>query len=170
MLTTESRIDLIGRYTAKMKLKTDNKTLIQTIAVIFHNIPEGIAVGALLSSFVSSGNSENLRNAFSASLGISIQNIPEGSIISVPAYKQGNSKIKSFVLGAVSGVVEFISAVITLAISEKIYFLLPCLMSFSAGTMIHVATKSDIKAVNNVKSNISFVFGFLLMMILDNII
>ncbi len=172
VIRIEDKYEQLGKGAEKIRYKTDKNNLIQTMAIILHNIPEGVAVGAILSSYQSSGNISDLYNAFTLSLGISVQNIPEGSVISVPAYSQGNGKHKSFVLGCFSGLVEFAGALITLAISEKLYFAIPLLMSFSSGTMLSVVINHVITQCftdrSRFRGNIYFLSGFLTMMILDN--
>lgn len=152
----------------KSKIKRTTKLV---LAVTIHNIPEGMAVGALFAACLS----ENMHIAFMTSLtlalGIAIQNIPEGAIISMPLHSEGKSKAKSFFIGVLSGVVEPIAALITLSISHIIETLLPYVLSFAAGTMIYVVVEElipEFKEGNHSKVGvISFALGFVVMMILD---
>lgn len=137
------------------------------LSVTIHNIPEGMAVGIIFASYLS--GLVSLGNAFLLSIGIGIQNIPEGSIISIPSYKDNNSKLKSFLLGFYSAVFELLGALVTLLFTGFISNLMPYFLSFAAGTMIYV-TISELIPESTHKSNINslgFIFGFLLMMILD---
>ncbi len=109
--------------------------------------------------------------AFALSLGIAIQNFPEGAIISLPLKGSGNGKFKSFIYGVLSGIVEPIAAVITIMLTALIVPLMPYLLSFAAGAMLYVVVEELIpEASEGTHSNagtIGFAFGFILMMSLD---
>jgi ZIP family zinc transporter len=109
-------------------------------AVTLHNIPEGMAVGVALAAALSNNSGITLASAFALSIGIAIQNFPEGAIISMPLKEEGISKNKSFLLGALSGIVEPIFALIAFFICVYISSILPFLLSFASGAMIAVAT------------------------------
>lgn len=147
------------------------KTTMLVFAVALHNIPEGMAVGLVLAGAYY-GNAEiSMTSALILSLGIAIQNLPEGAIISMPLKSEGLSKPKSFLYGVLSGIVEPIFGLITILLTELITPVLPYLLSFAAGAMIYVVVEELIpESQTGEHSNlatISFVVGFILMMILD---
>ena len=140
-------------------------------AVTLHNIPEGMAVGVIVAGVLS--GDVGLLGALSLSVGISLQNLPEGAIISMPL-KEKVGKSKAFFMGTMSGIVEPIFACITLVITSVITFLLPYLLSFAAGSMFHVVVDELIPTSSkNDKTRItviSFSIGFVVMMVLDNLL
>ena len=147
------------------------KTTMLVLAVTLHNIPEGMAVGVTFAGVLAENTTITMAGAFALSIGIAIQNFPEGAIISMPLKEQGNSKGRSFVYGVLSGVVEPIGAVITILLTGLILPLLPYLLAFAAGAMIYVVVEELIpEAQTGEHSNISTIgvaAGFVLMMILD---
>ena len=147
------------------------KTTMLVLAVTLHNIPEGMAVGVTFAGVLAENAMITMTGAFALSIGIAIQNFPEGAIISMPLKEQGNSKGKSFVYGVLSGIVEPIGAMITILLTGMILPLLPYLLAFAAGAMIHVVVEELIpEAQVGEHSNISTIgvaAGFVLMMILD---
>ena len=142
-----------------------------TFAVTLHNIPEGMAVGVTFAGVLSENTMMTLTGAFALSVGIAIQNFPEGAIISMPLKSQGLSRKRAFFYGAMSGIVEPIAALITILLTGLVVPLLPYLLSFAAGAMIYVVVEELIpEAQAGEHSNISTVgvaVGFVLMMILD---
>ena len=140
-------------------------------AVTLHNIPEGMAVGVIVAGVLS--GDVGLLGALSLSVGISLQNLPEGAIISMPL-KEKVGKSKAFFMGTMSGIVEPIFACITLVITSVITFLLPYLLSFAAGSMFYVVVDELIPTSSkNDKTRItviSFSIGFVVMMVLDNLL
>lgn len=140
-------------------------------SVTLHNIPEGMAVGAVLAGFYTSNTSISLMAALSLVIGIAIQNFPEGAIISLPIYENTKSKLKSFTYGVVSGVVEPLAALLMFFLVNYLSSLLPYFLSFAAGAMIYVVVEELIPESQNGKhsnlATISLMFGFVLMMILD---
>lgn len=152
----------------KSKLK---KTTMMVLAVTLHNIPEGMAVGVSFAGVLAKNSGITLAGAFALAIGIAIQNVPEGAIISMPLKSEGMSKGKSFLYGTLSGIVEPIGAFITLALTGLIEVTLPYLLSFAAGAMIYVVVEELIpESQNGEHSNIGtigFAIGFLIMMILD---
>lgn len=143
------------------------KGKIMPLAVVLHNVPEGMAVGVALASGLSTGA---LTSSFTLSIGIAIQNIPEGAIISMPMYSHTGNKHKCFALGVLSGVVEPIFAIITVYLAGLISPLMPYLMSFAAGSMIYVCVKELMPSYDEdsgIAPVFSFVIGFLIMLILD---
>lgn len=141
------------------------------LAVTLHNIPEGMAVGVMFAGLAQGGVSLTLAGAFALSLGIAIQNFPEGAIISMPLRSTGMSAGRSFACGALSGIVEPLAAVITIALSAYLAPALPILLSFAAGAMIYVVVEELIpESAAGSHSNIgtiAFAIGFALMMMLD---
>ncbi len=144
------------------------KDKIMPLAVVIHNIPEGMAVGV---GFASSLLDNSLiAPAFALSIGIAIQNIPEGAIISMPLYSKQKNKHKCFLNGFMSGVVEPIFAILTVFAVGLISSIMPYLMSFAAGCMIYVCVKElipSIKCDDGMGALISFVLGFSVMLALD---
>ncbi len=141
------------------------------LAVTLHNIPEGMAVGVVYAGFLTGNAGISAMGALALSIGIAIQNFPEGAIISMPLKAAGMKKSKAFLNGAASGIVEPIGALLTIAASSFIVPALPYLLSFAAGAMIYVVVEELIPEMSAGKhSNIGTVFfavGFSLMMILD---
>lgn len=148
-----------------------NRTTMMVLAVTLHNIPEGMAVGVMYAGFLAGNTQITAASALALSIGIAIQNFPEGEIISMPLKDEGVSKGKAFLGGVLSGVVEPIGAVLTILISQRIIPLLPYLLSFAAGAMLYVVVEELIPEMSQGKhSNIGAVFfavGFSLMMVLD---
>lgn len=147
------------------------KTTMLVLAVTLHNIPEGMAVGVVFAGMLAQNSLITLAGAFALSIGIAIQNFPEGAIISMPLKEEGMSKGKAFVLGMLSGIVEPIAAVITLLITNLVVPVLPYILAFAAGAMIYVVVEELIpEAQNGEHTNIGTIgcaIGFVLMMILD---
>ena len=141
------------------------------LAVTLHNLPEGMAVGVIYAGFLSGNTQITAASALALSIGIAIQNFPEGAIISLPLRAEGESKWKAFGCGVLSGVVEPIGAVLTLLMAQLIVPALPYLLSFAAGAMMYVVVEELIPEMSQGKhSNLGTVFfavGFTLMMVLD---
>lgn len=141
------------------------------LAVTLHNIPEGMAVGAVIAGAIQGNSGITLAAATALAIGMAIQNIPEGAIISLPLRADGVSRRKSFGYGALSGVVEPISAAIMILLFEHISPTLPYLLAFSAGAMLYVVVEELIPETQRGEhSNIgtvAFAIGFIIMMILD---
>ncbi|MBE6984385.1 MAG: ZIP family metal transporter [Ruminococcaceae bacterium] len=147
------------------------KSTMLVFAVALHNIPEGMAVGVVYAG-LASGNSElSIAGALALSIGIAIQNFPEGAIISMPLKAEGVGKGKAFLLGVASGVVEPLAAILTILAAELVLPILPYLLSFAAGAMVYVVVEELIpESAQGKHSNlgtITFAIGFCLMMILD---
>lgn len=147
------------------------KTTMMILAVVLHNIPEGMAVGVLYAGILNGSTSITLSGALSLSIGIAIQNFPEGAIISMPLKANGESKTKAFVNGVLSGIVEPIAGGVTILLSSVIVPLLPYLLSFAAGAMIYVVVEELIPSMSEGEhsntATILFMIGFVLMMVLD---
>ena len=147
------------------------KTTMLVLAVTLHNIPEGMAVGVTFAGVLTENTAMTLAGAFALSVGIAIQNYPEGAIISMPLKSQGLSRTRAFAYGALSGIVEPAAAFVTILLTGLVVPLLPYLLAFAAGAMIYVVVEELIpEAQTGAHSNISTVgvaLGFVLMMILD---
>lgn len=147
------------------------KTTMLVLAVTLHNIPEGLSAGAVFAGVLAQNSTVTLASAFALSIGIAIQNFPEGAIISLPLRSEGMGRGRSFLCGALSGIVEPIAAGLTLLLAAYVQPILPYLLSFSAGAMIYVVVEELIpEASEGEHSNIgtiTFALGFVLMMVLD---
>ena len=147
------------------------RTAMMVLAVTLHNIPEGMAVGVMYAGFLSGNMQITAASALALSLGIAIQNFPEGAIISMPLRAEGESKKKAFAGGVLSGIVEPIGAVLTLVTAQLVIPALPYLLSFAAGAMLYVVVEELIPEMSQGRhSNLGTVFfavGFSVMMVLD---
>ena len=147
------------------------KTTMLVLAVTLHNIPEGMAVGVVYAGYITGSANITAMGALVLSLGIAIQNFPEGAIISMPLQAEGIKKHKAFLSGAASGIVEPLGALLTMAFAGLVIPLLPYFLSFAAGAMLYVVVEELIPEMSAGKhSNIGTVFfaaGFSIMMILD---
>ena len=148
------------------------RTTMLSVAVTLHNIPEGMAVGVILASAMAEGAAIPMSAAWALAIGIAIQNFPEGAILSMPLHSEGMSKGKSFLIGALSGIVEPIASILTILLIGFISPALPYLLAFAAGAMMYVVVEELIpEAQAEPHSNIptlGFTVGFVLMMILDS--
>lgn len=147
------------------------KTTMLVLAVTLHNIPEGMAVGVTFAGMMMGNMMISMAGAFALSIGIAIQNFPEGAIISMPLRSEGYSKSKSFLYGTASGVVEPLAALMTILLTSLVVPILPYLLAFAAGAMIYVVVEelipeSQIGEHTNI-GTIGVAVGFTLMMILD---
>ena len=147
------------------------RSTMMVLAVTLHNIPEGMAVGVVYAGFLAGNAQITAASALVLSLGIAIQNFPEGAIISMPLRAEGESKDKTFLGGVLSGVVEPIGAVLTILAAQLVIPALPYFLSFAAGAMLYVVVEELIPEMSQGKhSNIGTVFfavGFSVMMTLD---
>ena len=147
------------------------RTFMLILAVTMHNLPEGMAVGVVFAGLLNGDTAISFPSAMALSFGIALQNLPEGAIISLPLFGEGESKKKSFLYGMLSGIVEPIGALLTLALTSLVSPVLPYLLSFAAGAMIYVVVEELIPQSHEGKhsnvSTISVALGFTLMMILD---
>ena len=148
-----------------------SKTTMMLLAVTIHNIPEGMAVGVMYAGFLAGGSQITAASALALSLGIAIQNFPEGAIISMPLRAEGESKGRAFWGGVLSGVVEPIGAVLTILAAQLVIPALPYFLSFAAGAMLYVVVEELIPEMSQGRhSNLGTVFfalGFSVMMVLD---
>ena len=147
------------------------RTTMMVLAVTLHNIPEGMAVGVVYAGYLSGQAQITAAGALALSLGIAIQNFPEGAIISLPLRAEGMKKSRAFVDGVLSGVVEPIGAVLTILVARHVIPALPYLLSFAAGAMLYVVVEELIPEMSQgTHTNVGTIFfaiGFSLMMVLD---
>ena len=147
------------------------RTTMMVLAVTLHNIPEGMAVGVVYAGHLSGNAQITAAGALALSLGIAIQNFPEGAIISMPLRAEGTGKGRAFAGGVLSGAVEPVGAVLTLLAARQIVPALPYLLSFAAGAMLYVVVEELIpETAQGEHSNLGTLFfavGFSVMMILD---
>lgn len=148
-----------------------SRTAMLALAVTIHNLPEGMAVGMVFAGAEEGASGLSLASALAVSVGIAIQNVPEGAIISMPMRAEGNSKWRSFAIGSLSGAVEPLGGLAVVLLALLMMPMLPCMLAFAAGAMFYVVVEELIpEASVGVHSNLStigFAFGFVLMMVLD---
>lgn len=161
----------MGAETAEGPHTQMKRTTMLVLAVTLHNIPEGMAVGVVYAGYRMGNGDITAMGAFALALGIAIQNLPEGAIISMPLRSEGMSKGKAFICGVLSGIVEPIGALLTVAAAGFIVPVLPYLLSFAAGAMIYVVVEELIPEMSEgAHSNVGtllFAAGFTVMMMLD---
>ena len=152
----------------KSKLGRRHKLM---LAVTLHNIPEGMAVGAVVAGALAGDAGITIASAAALALGMAIQNIPEGAIVALPMRSDGMSRGRAFVNGIVSGIVEPVAALLMVLLYEHISPTLPYLLAFSAGAMLYVVVEELIPETQQGKHSnigtIAFALGFVVMMILD---
>lgn len=157
-----------GPESLSRKMRNDTLLL---LAVTIHNIPEGMAVGVVYAGFHSGNAQISAAAALALSLGIAIQNFPEGAIISMPLRANGMRKLPAFLGGTLSGAVEPVAAVLTMLAVERVLFIMPYLLSLAAGAMMYVVVEELVPELAEGKhSNIgtvAFSVGFTVMMALD---
>lgn len=141
------------------------------LAVTIHNIPEGMAVGVVFADILSGDAAISEAAALALSIGIAIQNFPEGAIISLPSYSGGNSRWEAFSLGVLSGLVEPVGAILTILLAHFVTPLLPYLLAFAAGAMLYVVVEELIPESAQGEhldlGTFGFAAGFIIMMVLD---
>lgn len=147
------------------------RTTMLVLAVTLHNIPEGMAVGVVYAGRLAGDAQITMAGALALSLGIAIQNFPEGAIISMPLKSEGMGTGKAFLLSALSGVVEPLGALLTILAASLVVPALPWFLSFAAGAMVYVVVEELIpEMAQGEHSNLGTVFfsiGFTVMMVLD---
>lgn len=148
-----------------------SRTALLVLAVTLHNIPEGMAVGVSFALAAQSGDAALLTASTALAIGIGIQNFPEGAAISLPLYQDGMGKGKAFLIGAASGLVEPVFALLTVLVAGTVRLVLPWLLSFAAGAMLYVVVEELIPEANlsgaGHSGTLGVMAGFLIMMILD---
>ena len=141
------------------------------LAVTLHNIPEGMAVGVVAAGVVTGEIGMSFAGALALAIGLAIQNIPEGAIISLPLRSAGNSRKRAFAYGTLSGIVEPIAAILTIVFIEHLIGIFPYMLAFAAGAMIYVVVEELIPESHGGRHSnlptIAFAIGFALMMVLD---
>ncbi len=147
------------------------KSTMMVFAVALHNLPEGMAVGVVAAGWLSGNESISFAGALALSIGIALQNLPEGAIISMPLKSGGMSRGRAFAYGVASGAVEPLGAVLTILLANFVVPVLPFLLSFAAGSMLYVVVEELIPEMSEGQhSNVGTIFfalGFTLMMMLD---
>lgn len=149
-----------------------SRSVKMAMAVTLHNIPEGMAVGVVFAGMIADNTEITLAGAFALSIGIAVQNFPEGAIVSMPLRSEaGMNRGRAFLYGAASGIVEPVAAGITILLHEALARILPGLLAFAAGAMIYVVVEELIPEANEGEHSnigtIGFAAGFALMMVLD---
>ena len=148
-----------------------SRTTMLVLAVTLHNIPEGMAVGVVYAGYLTGSAQITAMGALALSLGIAIQNFPEGAIISMPLKAEGMSKGRAFLMGKLSGAVEPLGALFTIWAAGLVVPALPYLLSFAAGAMLYVVIEELIPEMSQGEHSnvgtICFALGFTLMMALD---
>lgn len=148
-----------------------SRTAMLSLAVTIHNLPEGMAVGVVLAGALQSNLGISAAGALAMSLGIAIQNIPEGAIISMPMRAEGNSRMRSFILGSLSGIVEPLGGLLVVLLASFMTPILPYMLAFAAGAMMYVVIEELIPETSEGEHSnlgtIGFAIGFALMMVLD---
>ena len=141
------------------------------LAVTLHNMPEGMAIGVVYAALLAGTGGITSEAALALAIGIAIQNFPEGAIISMPMRAEGVSRMRAFIIGSLSGVVEPIFALLTIAATSAILPILPILLAFAAGAMVYVVIEELVpdmtEGVHSDVGPILFSIGFALMMALD---
>lgn len=133
-------------------------------AITLHNIPEGMAVGL---AFALAADGEGLAGAAALALGIGVQNYPEGAAVALPLYQSGQSKLRAFVTGVLSGAVEPLFGVLVVLAAARVHALMPWLLSFAAGAMLYVVAEELLPRAGSRRGTCGFLVGFLFMMVLD---
>lgn len=163
---------IINKITEKIEQKNNQKKIDMLLfTVTLHNIPEGMAVGVAFAGFLAGNAGITILEAIVLAIGIAIQNIPEGAIISMPLKMKGIENKKACKYGIMSGIVEPIAAIITLILTNIVVPILPYLLTFAAGCMIYVVIEELIPEMHERKKSqlgiIGVAIGFIIMMILD---
>ena len=148
-----------------------SRTAMLSLAVTIHNLPEGMAVGVVLAGALQSNLCIFTAGTLAMSIGIAIQNIPEGAIISMPMRAEGNSRMRSFILGSLSGIVEPLGGLLVILLASFMTPILPYMLAFAAGAMMYVVIEELIPETSEGEHSnigtIGFAIGFALMMVLD---
>ena len=162
---------VMNRLQTKKGLSTNKRILMLITSITIHNIPEGLAIGSAFGSTLYGLDGATIISAWLLAIGIGIQNLPEGTAVSVPLRREGYSMKKAFFYGQLSGIVEPISGLIGAILILKVRLVLPFLLAFAAGAMIYVVVEELIpeSQTNDNKEIISMftLIGFVIMMILD---
>lgn len=161
----------MGSREPEGKRSTLGRSTMLMLAVTIHNLPEGAACGAVFAGAMTGEGAVTMTGAIVLSVGIAIQNFPEGAIISLPLRSEGNSRRRAFALGALSGAAEPVGALFAIALAELVTPILPYMLAYAAGAMIYVVVEELIPEANEGRHSnlgtIAFAAGFALMMALD---
>jgi ZIP family zinc transporter len=160
-----SKAQFLQKRTSSLK-----RSILLTTAVTLHNIPEGLAVGVAFGCVANNIDGTTLFSAIMLAIGIGLQNFPEGTCVSIPLRREGASRLKSFLIGQASGIIEPIAGVLGVIYALKMRDALPLALTFSAGAMIAVVCSELIpESFKDSKTLASFgvLFGFVIMMVLD---
>lgn len=172
LLVADAFLDLETPFSIHRKLQSrlGDRTML-FLSVTLHNIPEGMAVGVVYALYALSPSSEALMGALILSLGIAVQNFPEGAIISLPLRDKKRGRRAAFLWGALSGIVEPLSAVMTLFALSVVVKALPLLLGFAAGAMVFAVIRELLPSSDGASGTycgvLSFGMGFSFMMVLD---
>lgn len=163
---------LLLYITDKIEEKQKNKRIDKLLlSITIHNIPEGAAIGVAFGALALNNSPESVMKALTLAIGIGIQNFPEGLAISFPMLKKGKTKLKSFLIGSLSAIVEPIAAILGALLVIKMQFILPLLLSVAGGAMLYVIVVELIpESMANKKKELMALYtiiGFIIMMILD---
>ncbi len=158
-------LNIIEKLTNRLELQNSSMLV---FSVNLHNLPEGMAVGAIYAGWLAGLEELSFSAALIVSLGIAIQNVPEGAIVSMPLYSKGHSKSKSFLHGMLSALIEPVGALMTIVLYPLITSALPFLLGFAAGAMLYVVYNELIpQGKQSAAGELMFAAGFSLMMVLD---
>ena len=164
----------INKQEEGVSKKPLSRTFKMMLAVTLHNVPEGLAVGVVIASYVvaiRNGTDVNGNAMLVLAIGMAIQNFPEGAIVSMPLREEGLSRGKAFLYGFISGVVEPIAAALAILVTVFVEAILPFVLAFAAGVMIYVVVEELIPEANEGShsnlATIGLAVGFVLMMVLD---
>jgi ZIP family zinc transporter len=148
-----------------------NKTVLLVLAITLHNIPEGLAIGVAFGAVAEGIPGADLAGAIALAIGIGIQDFPEGMAVALPLRRFGLSRMKSFLWGQLSGVVEPIAAVSGVLLVMTMQSILPYALAFAAGAMIYIVVEEVIpesqRDGHTDKATLGLMMGFVLMMSLD---
>lgn len=165
-----SLTDKIASRFSDMRDKRNGNFLLAT-AITLHNIPEGMAAGAALAGIMSDNSAVSTASSMSLCIGITIQNIPDGAVVSIPLHTAGMKKFRAFTTGILTGTAELFGAILTLAFASLILPLLSYMLAFAAGTMIYTVCSELAPELKNAENKIAGTAaasaGFSLMMLLD---
>ena len=157
-------------YDEGIKTKKVGRNIKMLLAMMMHNIPEGIAVGLAI-GIAKNGSPEAIYSALALAIGISIQNVPEGAAISIPMIDGETKKSKAFLYGALSGIIEPLACVIAIFLATNLENLMPILLTFSAGAMVYVTVEEllpEARKGDDIHYGIwAFMIGFAIMMIME---
>ena len=171
IVITERLIMMLSKNSVIKNESSAKRTFVTALAVALHNFPEGMAVGVVYSGLLSGDDTVSVAGALALSVGIAVQNLPEGAVVSLPLRALGVSRRKAFLYGVLSGVVEPVGALMTVALSALFIPLLPYFLGFAAGAMIYVVVEELIPNQEGGRSpdigTVFFVVGFSIMMTLD---